>query len=82
MTDPVHPVPQGFGARIGPDELAKLHELADSDPDRFWLDQARRLCAHRNVRRDAACVGGHALEDFARAEHAVDGAENVRAGAE
>jgi len=43
MTDAVHPVPEGFGASIGPSELAKLQDLADSDPDRFWLDQARRL---------------------------------------
>ena len=43
MTDAVHPVPEGFGASIGPSELAKLQDLPDSDPDRFWLDQARRL---------------------------------------
>jgi acetyl-CoA synthetase len=39
----VHPVPKGFNARIGPTELAELHDLANADPDRFWLDQARRL---------------------------------------
>src|SRR5690349_12080781 len=39
----VHPVPPDFDARIGPTQLAELHDLAKSDPDRFWLDQARRL---------------------------------------
>ena len=43
MAEAVYPVPEGFDARIGPDELAALHELANSDPDRFWLEQARRL---------------------------------------
>ncbi|HKX92798.1 MAG TPA: acetate--CoA ligase [Sphingomicrobium sp.] len=43
----VHPVPPGFTARIGPRELAELHALADSDPDRFWLDQAQRLSWHK-----------------------------------
>ena len=43
MSSSVHPVPQGFNARIGPRELQELHDLADADPDRFWLDLARRL---------------------------------------
>ena len=43
MSEAVHPVPENFGARIGPRELTELHDLANSDPDRFWLDQARRL---------------------------------------
>jgi len=43
MTEAVHPVPEGFHARIGPEELARLHGAADSDPDGFWLDQAGRL---------------------------------------
>jgi acetyl-CoA synthetase len=43
MSEAVHPVPEGFNARIGPAQLAELHELADSDPKRFWLDQAKRL---------------------------------------
>ena len=43
MAEAVYPVPEGFDARIGSDELAALHELANSDPDRFWLDQAKRL---------------------------------------
>jgi acetyl-CoA synthetase len=43
MAEAVHPVPEDFGARIGPRELAELHDLANADPDRFWLDQARRL---------------------------------------
>ena len=43
MSEAIHPVPYGFNARIGPRELAELHDLAAADPDRFWLDQARRL---------------------------------------
>ncbi|QIK79169.1 acetate--CoA ligase [Sphingomonas piscis] len=43
MSDTVHPVPQDFGARTGPAELAILHEQAARDPEAFWLDQARRL---------------------------------------
>ncbi len=43
MVEAVHPVPEGFGARIGPAELAELHLSAASDPDRFWLEQAKRL---------------------------------------
>src|SRR5690242_6404658 len=43
MAEAIHPVPEGFSARIGPRELAELNDLANADPDRFWLDQARRL---------------------------------------
>ena len=43
MSSPVHPVPADFEARIGPGELADLHDLERSDPERFWLDQAKRL---------------------------------------
>ena len=39
----VHPVPEGFDANIGPDELEQLHRRADEAPHEFWLDQARRL---------------------------------------
>jgi acetyl-CoA synthetase len=39
----IHPVPTGFNARIGPAELAELNRFADSDPDEFWLEQAKRL---------------------------------------
>jgi len=43
VSEPVHPVPSDFNGRIGPRELAELNDLAAADPDRFWLDQARRL---------------------------------------
>jgi acetyl-CoA synthetase len=43
MSQAVHPIPPDFHARIGPRELAELNDLARSDPQRFWLDQARRL---------------------------------------
>ena len=43
MSESVHPVPEDFHARIGPPELAALREQAASDPDAFWLEQAKRL---------------------------------------
>src|SRR5205085_12079225 len=43
MSPSVHPVPSEFKARIGPRELQELYDLEAADPDRFWLDQARRL---------------------------------------
>ncbi len=43
MTQEIYPIPDSFGARIGPLELSELNDLAESDPDRFWLDQAKRL---------------------------------------
>ena len=43
MSEIVHPVPEGFAARIGPDELAELRDFAERDPHGFWLEQARRL---------------------------------------
>jgi acetyl-CoA synthetase len=43
MAEAVHPVPDDFQPRFGPAELAELHALADAEPDRFWLDQAKRL---------------------------------------
>jgi acetyl-CoA synthetase len=39
----VHPVPEDFKARIRRKELAELHRRFESDPDEFWLEQARRL---------------------------------------
>ena len=43
MAEAIYPIPETFDARIGPRELAELNDLEASDPDRFWLDQARRL---------------------------------------
>ena len=48
MSEAVHPVPDGFGARIGPNELSALRAKADTDPDGFWLDQASRLDWYRS----------------------------------
>ncbi len=39
----VHPVPEGFNAKIGPAELDCLREHVKRDPDSFWLEQAKRL---------------------------------------
>ena len=43
MSEAVHPVPESFKARIGPNELDALRAKADADPDDFWLEQAERL---------------------------------------
>ena len=43
MSEAVHPVPSGFRAKIGPQELAELHRRENEETDAFWLDQARRL---------------------------------------
>jgi acetyl-CoA synthetase len=43
VNEAIHPIPDHFNARIGPRELAELHTRAESDPNGFWLDQARRL---------------------------------------
>ena len=43
MSEAIYPIPENFGARIGAGELTELNDLAEADPDRFWLDQARRL---------------------------------------
>jgi acetyl-CoA synthetase len=43
VSEAVHPVPEGFRAKIGPKELAELHRRADEETNAFWLDQARRL---------------------------------------
>jgi acetyl-CoA synthetase len=43
LSEAIYPVPEAFGGRIGERELAELRDLAAADPDRFWLDQARRL---------------------------------------
>jgi acetyl-CoA synthetase len=43
VSESVHPVPEGFKARIGPGEQDALNAAAEVDPDRHWLDQAKRL---------------------------------------
>ncbi len=43
MNGAIHPVPQDFHAKIGPDELRSLNDRAQRDPDGFWLEQAKRL---------------------------------------
>jgi acetyl-CoA synthetase len=42
-SDAVHPIPEGFDGRIGPDELEAIRDQAERDPDGFWLAQAKRL---------------------------------------
>jgi acetyl-CoA synthetase len=43
MSEAVHPVPQGFAAKIGPEQLETLRRRAEQDPKSFWLEQAKRL---------------------------------------
>ena len=43
MAEAVHPVPTASTPASARRELAELNDLAAADPDRFWLDQARRL---------------------------------------
>ena len=43
MSETVHPVPESFNGRFGPAEVEALYTLADSDPQRFWLEPAKRL---------------------------------------
>ena len=43
MSDAVVPVPDGFDARIGPEELDGLHRAHTADPDAFWLALTKRL---------------------------------------
>jgi acetyl-CoA synthetase len=43
MSEAVHPVPEGFHAKIGPEQLEALLNEAEHDPKSFWLDQAKRL---------------------------------------
>src|SRR5688572_22917925 len=43
MAEAIHPVPAHFQSDLGPAELAALHEFERTDPDAFWLHQAKRL---------------------------------------
>ena len=43
MNENVHPVPEGFKARIGPKEVDALYAVAEADPYCHWIDQAKRL---------------------------------------
>ena len=40
MSETVHPVPAGFKAKIGADELEALYAAAEPRSQRHWLDQA------------------------------------------
>jgi acetyl-CoA synthetase len=42
-SEAVHPVPEDFKARIGPEDVREMRDRAERDPDGFWLDQAKRL---------------------------------------
>jgi acetyl-CoA synthetase len=43
MSENIHPVPSQYEANVGPEDLSELHHAADTNPEAFWLDQARRL---------------------------------------
>jgi acetyl-CoA synthetase len=55
VSETIHPVPDDFEAKIGPLELAELHDLEHADPDRFWLDQAKRLTWNRFPTKAGDC---------------------------
>ncbi|HET7315912.1 MAG TPA: acetate--CoA ligase [Sphingomicrobium sp.] len=39
----VHPVPEGFDAKIALKDATAMRDRAERDPDSFWLEQASRL---------------------------------------
>ena len=41
MSETVHPVPEGFNAKIGPKELEALYAVADADPHCHWMAGTR-----------------------------------------
>jgi acetyl-CoA synthetase len=47
MSEAVHAVPDGFQARIGPEQLEALRREAEQNPKTFWLEQAKRLDWHK-----------------------------------
>ena len=74
MSNAVHPVPEGFNARIGPEELARLCERADRDPDGFWLEQAKRLTWNKEPTK----AGDWSFdEDYFRIRWYADGELNL-----
>lgn len=74
MNHAVHPVPEHFNARIGPDELQALHQRADADPAAFWLEQAQRLVWSRPPSHAGDC--SFRREDF-RIRWYADGQLNL-----
>jgi len=55
MSEVVHPVPDGFDARLGPEDVAELRRRAEQNPDAFWLEQARRLDWDRSPTEAGKC---------------------------
>ena len=51
MSDAVHPVPDTYQAKYGPDEIEALRRGAEADTDAFWLDLASRLDWYRQPTR-------------------------------
>jgi acetyl-CoA synthetase len=47
MSEAVHAVPDGFQAKIGPEQLEALRRHSEQNPKSFWLDQAKRLDWHK-----------------------------------
>jgi acetyl-CoA synthetase len=47
----VHPVPDTYLAKYGPEEMEQLYRQVDSDPDTFWLEVAERLDWQRKPTR-------------------------------
>jgi len=74
MSEAVHPVPEGFHAKIGREQLEALRRQAEQDPKSFWLDQARRLDWYRFPEHAGDCSFNH--DDF-RINWYADGELNL-----
>src|SRR5579884_721623 len=74
MSEAVHPVPEGFQAKIGPDQLEALRREAEQDPKTFWLEQAKRLDWFRFPRNAGDWSFNH--DDF-RINWYADGQLNI-----
>jgi acetyl-CoA synthetase len=74
LSEAVHPVPEDFNGKIGPDQLAELRARLESNPAGFWLDQAKRLTWNKEPSR--AGDWSYDEDDF-RIEWFADGELNL-----
>jgi acetyl-CoA synthetase len=74
LSEAVHPVPEDFNGKIGPDQLAELRARLESNPAGFWLDQAKRLTWNEEPSR--AGDWSYDEDDF-RIEWFADGELNL-----
>jgi acetyl-CoA synthetase len=74
LSEAVHPVPEDFNGKIGPDQLTELRARLESNPAGFWLDQAKRLTWNKEPSR--AGDWSYDEDDF-RIEWFADGELNL-----